>query len=70
MSIFSNQDQLVTAQIVELVINEREKALSKREWKHRLVGYGYSVRETDVGDVLQTLPHNIEICTLPPELSA
>ena len=70
MSIVSNQDQFITAQIVELVTTEREKALSKREWKHRLAGYGYSVRETDAGDVLQTLPHNIEICMLPAELSA
>ncbi len=70
MSIVSNQDKFITAQIVALVTNEREKALSKREWKHRLAGYGYSVRETDAGDVLQTLPHNIEICTLPAELSA
>ena len=70
MSIILNQDQFVTAQIIELVAGERVKALSKREWKHRLAGYGYSIRETDAGDVLETLPHHVEICTLPAELSA
>ncbi|MFT5786060.1 MAG: hypothetical protein ACI9KK_001413 [Ascidiaceihabitans sp.] len=70
MSIISNQDQFVTAQIIELVSTERAKALSKREWKHRLAGYGYGIRETDAGDVLETLPHHVEVCTLPAKLSA
>jgi hypothetical protein len=70
MSIISSQDQFVTAQIIELVSSERSKALSKREWKHRLAGYGYSISETDAGDVLETLPHHVKICTLPAVLSA
>jgi hypothetical protein len=70
MSIISNQDQFVTAQIIELVSTERAKALSKREWKHRLAGYGFGIRETAAGDVLETLPHHVEVCTLPAELSA
>lgn len=70
MSIISNQDQFVTAKIIELVTTERTKALSKREWKHRLAGYGYSIRETDAGDVLETLPHHQKVCVLPAELSA
>jgi hypothetical protein len=70
MSIISSQDQFVTAQIIELVLSERFKVLSKREWKHRLAGYGYSIRETDAGDVLETLPHHVKICTLPAVLSA
>ena len=70
MSIISNQDQFITAQIIERVSTERTKALSKCEWKYRLAGYGYSIRETDAGDVLETLPHHVAICTLPAELSA
>ena len=53
-----------------LVTNERERALSVREWKHRLAGYGYSVRDTENGHVLETLPHHVEVCTLPAELCA
>jgi hypothetical protein len=70
MSTISNQDQFETAQIIALVSCERAKALSKREWKHRLAGYGYGIRETDAGDVLETLPHHVDICTLPAMLSA
>ena len=66
MSILSNQDQFATAKI----IGERTKALSKREWKHRLAGYGYSIRETNAGDVLETLPHHVEVCTLPDVIAA
>ena len=70
MSILSNQDQFATAKIIELVIGERTKALSKREWKHRLAGYGYGIRETNLGDVLETLPHHVEVCSLPAEIAA
>ena len=70
MSFISDQEQFATAKIVDLVLGERAKVLSKREWKHRLAGYGYSIRETNAGDVLETLPHHVEVCTLPAELSA
>ena len=70
MSILSNQDQFATAKIIELVIGERTKALPKRKWKHRLAGYGYSIRETNAGDVLETLPHHVEVCTLPDVIAA
>ncbi|KKL86900.1 hypothetical protein LCGC14_1940140, partial [marine sediment metagenome] len=43
----------------------RSIALSNREWKHRLAGYGYSVRDTDHGQILETLPHHVEVCVLP-----
>jgi hypothetical protein len=70
MSIFVNQDPFVAAQIVDLVVKERAKALSKREWKHRIAGYGYSIRETAEGDMIETLPHRVAVCALPAELAA
>lgn len=70
MSIFVNQDAFLTAQVVELVAAERTKALSTREWKHRLAGFGYCIRETDAGQIIETLPHHVEICALPAELAA
>ncbi|WP_390911577.1 hypothetical protein [Pseudosulfitobacter sp. SM2401] len=69
MSITVNQDAFITAQVVELVATERNKALSTREWKHRLAGFGYGIRETDAGQVIETLPHHLEVCALPAELS-
>ncbi|WP_299147470.1 hypothetical protein [uncultured Tateyamaria sp.] len=65
MSIITNKDEFAHARIVDLVTREREIALSRREWKHRLAGYGFSIRETDAGDMVETLPHRTEVCVLP-----
>ena len=70
MSIIIKKDCFVEAQVLDLVTRERTKALSRREWKHRLAGYGFSIRETDSGDMLETLPHHVEVCMLPAEISA
>ncbi|MEH6829709.1 MAG: hypothetical protein V7661_02605 [Sulfitobacter sp.] len=54
---------------MQLVAHERAVALSAREWKHRLAGYGYSIRDTDDGKhVLETLPHHVALCELPEEM--
>jgi hypothetical protein len=35
-----------------------------------LAGYGYGIRETNAGDVLEILSHHVEVCTLPAEIAA
>lgn len=70
MSIMYNKDPFLTAQVMELVLRERESALSAREWKHRLAGYGYAIKDTDHGLVVETLPHHVEVGVLPAQLSA
>lgn len=70
MSAPLKNDPFIIAQVMELVMREREHALSTREWQHRLAGYGYAVRETDQGHVVETLPHHIEIGLLPEEAHA
>ncbi|MEM8655272.1 MAG: hypothetical protein AAGF36_11040 [Pseudomonadota bacterium] len=65
MSIVFGQDRFLEAQVLDLVTRERTQALSRREWKHRLAGYGYGIRETDAGDVVETLPHRVVVCKLP-----
>lgn len=70
MSVIIKSDAFVTAEVLALITRERERALSFREWKHRLAGYGYGVRQTDHGQVLETLPHRVEVCVLPAELCA
>ena len=67
MSAPLKKDPFIIAQVMELVMREREHALSPREWQHRLAGYGYAVRETDQGHIVETLPHHIEIGVLPAE---
>ncbi len=68
MSIIIKNDAFVTAEVLSLVTRERQRALSYREWTHRLAGYGYSVRATEQGAILETLPHHVEVCALPAEL--
>lgn len=63
-------DPRQTAQVLDLVAQERTKALSRREWQHRLAGYGYGIRATQGGDIIETLPHHVVVCRLPPDLCA
>ncbi|WP_338549272.1 hypothetical protein [Roseovarius phycicola] len=51
-------------EIRDFVMRERELALSEREWKFRLRGYGYDIRNTDEGTVVTSLIGGREICTL------
>ena len=70
MLTMNNQDRLDEAQIADLATRERTKALSRREWKHRLAGYGYGIRETDAGDVVETLSGRVDVCLLPSVVAA
>lgn len=71
MSIITTQDRFLAAEkALDLVTRERASSLSRREWKHRLAGMGFGIRETDAGDMLETLPHHIAVCMLPASLSA
>ena len=53
--------------ILGLVREEREKALSPREWKFRLRGYGYDVKDEDGAQVLTRLHNGEKIGILPPD---
>lgn len=67
MSVMIDKDPFITAQVLDLVLRERAAALSNREWKHRLAGYGYAIKDTDHGLVVETLPHHVEVGVLPAE---
>jgi hypothetical protein len=69
MSVIIKTNAFGTAEVIQIVARERAVALSDREWKHRLAGYGYSIRDMDDGKhVLETLPHRVALCELPAEL--
>ncbi|RBI69948.1 hypothetical protein DQW77_14840 [Roseovarius sp. TE539] len=57
-------------EIVELVMRERRMAVSDREWRHRLRGYGYGIRDTDEGRVVTSLVRGSAICSLPGHQAA
>lgn len=65
MSIVVKSDWQTMRQVRNFVEGERRKCLSDREWRHRLAGYGYAVREEADRLMLLTLPHRVEICDLP-----
>lgn len=55
-------------ELLALIRSEREKSVSVREWKHRLVGYGYAIRNTEHGDVISRFGSQEELCGIPAEL--
>ena len=59
---------VVEAPIAALFESERAKALSKREWKFRLAGYGFAVREEGDEQVVSCLSHGVELGVLPKRL--
>lgn len=70
MSIVYNADHFDTAAVIDFVLRERETSLSAREWKHRLAGYGFAVKETLEGLLVETLPQGEPICVLPEQQTA
>ncbi len=61
---FTDNSPTALAKVRNFVLQERGFCVSDREWKHRLKGYGYDLRQTESGTVVTTLPHGIEICAL------
>lgn len=55
----------IDAPVLDLLKRERARALSPREWKFRLAGYGYAIRDVDGAQVVTTLPHGVELGVLP-----
>lgn len=49
---------------------ERRYCLSEREWRHRMRGYGYDIRQTENGAVLARLTTGAEIGALGQNVAA
>ena len=50
--------------IRDVVIRERKLAVSDREWKHRLRGYGYAIRESEQGRFVTSVLRGNDLCAL------
>jgi hypothetical protein len=48
----------------DFVLRERQMCVSDREWKHRLRGYGYAIRDSREGQVVTSVVQGRDICTL------
>ncbi|MFC4668031.1 hypothetical protein ACFO5X_05645 [Seohaeicola nanhaiensis] len=58
-------DRPVEAPLLKLLAEERQKALSAREWKFRLAGYGYGIKEDGPRRVVTQLTNGMELGVLP-----
>jgi len=54
--------------LLELLQHEREQALSNREWKFRLAGYGYAIKEVGDRQIVTKLPHGTELGAVPAHM--
>ena len=59
-----NLDRKAKDKIRSLVQREREMAISDREWKHRLRGYGYAIMDTEEGRFVTSVLRGAPLCRL------
>ena len=52
-------------EILNFVLRERSLAVSEREWRHRLRGYGYAIKETAEGQMVTSVRRGGALCLLP-----
>ena len=48
---FTNNTATIVSEVRTFVMDERKHCVSDREWKFRLRGYGYDLRDTNRGTV-------------------
>lgn len=53
-----------TDDIRAFVMGERSKAVSEREWHHRLCGYGYAIRKDAEGAYVTSILRGGALCRL------
>ncbi|MAU51474.1 MAG: hypothetical protein CMN17_03675 [Roseovarius sp.] len=53
-----------TEEIRRLVLSERNKAVSDREWRHRVRGYGYAIRDDAEGLFVTSILRGGALCRL------
>ena len=66
----THMNAIEESKVLDIVMRERGMAVSEREWKHRLKGYGYAIRDTEEGRFVTSLIKNRAICSLPVHLAA
>ncbi|SHL41965.1 hypothetical protein SAMN05443432_101445 [Roseovarius litoreus] len=56
-------------EILNFVLRERSMAVSEREWRHRLRGYGYAIKETAEGRMVTSVRRGGTLCVLPGQVA-
>ncbi|WP_164660723.1 hypothetical protein [Tropicibacter sp. Alg240-R139] len=58
---------LIENGILDLLREQRTKALSAREWKFRIAGFGYAIKDVCGSQVVTKLPQGTELGVLPAQ---
>lgn len=53
---------------LEIIKRERAQALSPREWKFRLAGYGFAIKDVRGAQMVTKLPQGTELGVLPAHI--
>lgn len=59
--------QVIDETTLSFLSEERSKALSTREWKFRLAGYGYAIKDVAGARMVTKLPQGTELGLLPAQ---
>lgn len=62
-----NEGVIVDSGLMDLLRRERDMALSQREWKFRLAGHGYAIRDVQGRQVVTSLTHGTDLGILPAQ---
>lgn len=68
MAIAEYAGAVIDAPTLDIIQKERSMALSAREWKFRLAGYGFGIKDVGGKQMLTKLPQNTELGILPGNL--
>lgn len=60
--------RMIDASLLDMIQQERAKALSAREWKFRLAGMGFAIKDVQGAQVVTKLPQGTELGILPKHL--
>ncbi len=60
--------RMIEASLLDMLKKERAQALSAREWKFRLAGIGYAIKDVKGAKVVTKLPQGTELGILPSQL--
>ena len=58
-------ENVLDVSVLELLRDERKKALSDREWEFRLAGFGYGIKDDNGRRVVTRLLNGAELGLLP-----
>ena len=59
---------IIDTPVLDILKRERSKALSVREWKFRLAGYGYAIKDVAGAQIVTKLPQGTELVFLPSHI--